>query len=44
MLVREFEPVFEAVHLLNLPNHNILLKLMIDGAPGRAFSAETMLV
>jgi hypothetical protein len=28
--------------LVNLPNHDIFLKLMIDGAPGRAFSARVM--
>ena len=38
---REFEPKFGTVDLLNLPNHNIYLKLMIDGAPSQPFSAVT---
>jgi hypothetical protein len=41
ILAREFEPVFSAEDLVNLPNHNIYLKLMIDGAPSQAFSATT---
>jgi hypothetical protein len=28
--------------LLNLPNYHIYLKLMIDGAPSKAFSGVTM--
>lgn len=38
-LAREFAPTFDAQDLLNLPNHSIYLKLMIDGAPSPAFSA-----
>lgn len=41
-LAREFEPKFDAVDLLNLPNYHIYLKLMIDGAPSRPFSAVTL--
>jgi hypothetical protein len=41
-LAGEFEPKFEAVDLMNLPNHHIYLKLMIDGAPSQPFSAVTM--
>jgi type IV secretory pathway TraG/TraD family ATPase VirD4 len=41
-MAREFEPKFKATDLLNLPNHEIYLKLMIDGAPSQPFSAETM--
>jgi hypothetical protein len=41
-LAGEFEPKFEAADLVNLPNHQIYLKLMIDGAPSQPFSAETM--
>ena len=40
---REFAPEFETEDLLNLPNHTIYLKLMIDGAPSRPFSATTLL-
>ncbi len=41
VFAREFEPKFETVDLLNLPNHHIYLKLMIDGAPSQPFSAVT---
>ncbi len=42
LVAREFEPVFRPVDLLNLPNHHIALKLMIDGTPSRPFSATTL--
>lgn len=42
LLASEFEPRFEGVDLLNLPNHHIYLKLMIDGEPSPAFSAVTL--
>lgn len=41
-LEKEFEPVFMAQDLVNLPNFNIYVKLMIDGIAGSAFSAETL--
>ena len=41
-LAGEFEPKLEATDLVNLPNHHIYLKLMIDGAPSQPFSAVTM--
>lgn len=41
-LAREFAPAFEMVDLLSLPNHDIYLKLMIDSAPSRPFSATTL--
>jgi len=41
-LAQEFFPVFSKEDLVNLPNHHIYLKLMIDGAPSRPFSAETL--
>lgn len=41
-LAREFEPVFKPLDLVNLPNHQIYLKLMIDGTPSQAFSATTL--
>ena len=37
----EFKPVFSATDLMNLPNHHIFLKLMIDGEPAKPFSAVT---
>lgn len=42
-IAREFYPTFEMADLLNLPNHHIYLKLMIDGAPSKPFSARTTL-
>lgn len=42
MLAREFEPVFSPEDLVNIPNHDIYLKLMIDGAPSKPFSATTL--
>lgn len=42
VLSRELAPDFEPEDLLNLPNHTIYLKLMVDGAPSRPFSAVTL--
>ncbi|MCU1292800.1 MAG: hypothetical protein JWP08_1650 [Bryobacterales bacterium] len=42
-LAREFWPKFEVEDLLNLPNHSIYLKLMIDGAPSPPFSGRSIL-
>lgn len=42
MLAREFEPVFAPHDLMSLANHDIYLKLMIDGTPSRPFSARTL--
>ncbi len=36
----EFQPKFDVVDLLNRPNHDIYLKLMVDGMPNQAFSAR----
>lgn len=41
VLAAEFQPVFDVEDLLNLPNHRIYLKLMIEGAPSAPFSAAT---
>ena len=41
-LEKEFEPVFVIQDLVNLPNHHIYIKLMIDGISGNAFSATTL--
>ncbi len=41
LLAREFQPKFDVEDLLNLPNYNIYLKLMIGGTPSKAFSART---
>lgn len=41
-LAREFSPVFDETDLINLPNHHIYLKLMIDGQTSQPFSAITL--
>jgi hypothetical protein len=42
LLAKEFYPVFSESDLVNLPNHHIYLKLLIDGAPSEPFSAVTL--
>ncbi|MEZ5972585.1 MAG: type IV secretion system DNA-binding domain-containing protein [Hyphomonadaceae bacterium] len=42
VLARQFEPVFAPIDLMNLPNRHIYLRLMIDGAPSKPFSAITI--
>jgi hypothetical protein len=42
ILAREFLPTFSVEDLVNLPNHCIYLKLMIDSAPSKPFSAHTL--
>jgi hypothetical protein len=41
-LAREFQPRFEEIDLLQLPNYRTYLKLMIDGTPSKPFSAITL--
>ncbi len=41
-LVKEFEPVFTEVDIVNLPKYHILLKLMINGVASDPFSAVTL--
>lgn len=41
-LAKEFYPVFEIGNIINLPNYEIYLKLMIDGKPSEPFNAETI--
>jgi len=41
-LAGEFHPVFNEDDLIKLPNYHIHLKLMIDGATSRPFSAITL--
>jgi len=43
LLTQEFYPEFSVVDLTSLPNYHIYLKLMIDGALSRPFSAATVL-
>ncbi len=40
-LEHEFEPEFMMNDLVNLPNYNIYVKLMIDGVSSKPFSAST---
>ena len=40
-LAKEIQPTFDVADLINLPNYNIYLKLMIDGAPSKPFSGKT---
>lgn len=42
VMAREFAPKFSPEDLVNLPNHDIYLKLMIDGTPSPPFSATTL--
>ena len=43
LLSREFVERFEPIDLMNLANHDIYLRLMIDGAPSKPFSARPVL-
>ena len=42
VLVRELAPEFDAEDILRLPNFRFYIRLLIDGAVSRPFSAETM--
>ncbi len=41
-LAQDFSPVFDESDLINLPNHHIYLKLMINGKTSQPFSAITL--
>ncbi len=41
-LVREFDPIFTEVDIVNLPKYHIILKLMINGVASDGFSAVTL--
>ena len=41
-LAREFQPTFDTLDLLNLPNYAMYLRLMINGTPSKPFSAMTI--
>ncbi len=43
-LAREFQPKFGVLDLINLPNRSIYLRLMIDGAPSKPFSATSLTI
>jgi type IV secretory pathway TraG/TraD family ATPase VirD4 len=42
LMSREMYPVFDMEDFINLGNHDIYLKLMIDGRPSKPFSARTL--
>jgi hypothetical protein len=41
-LAKEFRPTFSESDLVNLPNYNIYLKLMVNGITSLPFSATTL--
>ena len=41
-LEKEFEPEFMPQDIVNLPNHHVYLKLMVNGVTSRPFSAVTL--
>jgi len=42
LIEKEFYPKFSREDIVNLPNYNIYLKLMIDGKISKSFSGETI--
>ena len=40
VISREMQPDFDTLDIINLPNHQFYLKLMIDGSPSRPFSGR----
>lgn len=42
LLMKEFEPVFEATDLVNLDNYHVYVKMAIDGVTSNPFSAVTL--
>jgi hypothetical protein len=40
-LAKQFEPVFNAPDLENLPNYNAVMALLVNGVPARPFTIET---
>jgi hypothetical protein len=42
IIARELSPAFEMEDLVHLPTHDVAVKLMIDGAASRPFSATTL--
>ncbi len=42
ILEREFYPEFRGEDFVNLPNHSIYLKIMVEGKVSSPFSAETL--
>ena len=42
VMATEFQPKFDVLDLISLPNRDFYLTLMIDGAPSKPFSARTL--
>ena len=42
LILKLFSPEFEELDLDNLPNHNVVVRLMVGGEPVRSFSARTL--
>ncbi|MCG3134375.1 MAG: hypothetical protein HMLKMBBP_01681 [Planctomycetes bacterium] len=42
VLHRQFSPEFQELDLVNLPDHDIYVRLLVQGAPARPFSATTL--
>ena len=42
VMASELQPIFSTIDLMNLPNRDFYLKLMIDGAPSKPFSGRTL--
>jgi hypothetical protein len=42
ILERQFNPEFEALDLVNLPNHSCYVRLLVRGEVARPFSATTL--
>ena len=42
LIANEFYPELHSIDLVNLPNHEIYLRLMVDGVPSAPFSASTL--
>lgn len=42
LIGHHFEPTFSPLDVINLPNRDVYLRLMIDGTPSRPFSATTL--
>jgi hypothetical protein len=41
-LVRQFSPEIDEYDLVNLPDHDVYVRLLVDGEPRRPFSATTL--
>lgn len=42
LLEKQLKPTFEARDIMNIPNFNAYMKLLVSGVPAKPFSAETL--